>query len=349
MPDETCEVEVELNDSGPLKYVSDEMISGHVRVVARAETNCEKLTLNLRRTIHGAGNTRTDIVKTEPLFSGKWEAGEAYDYPFELTLPGGPVSYRGHHLNIDWDLVAAAENQNAADASTTAEFHLQPGPTDSFSLGSVTEEAHLSTPVKRENGIFWPAVWFGGIAIIIGLVLAFQLRQAPTGVLALIIVGSSAFGAWCVYRGLKNYLAEKRLGDVDVEVSPNRVAPGESITCNVMIRPAGASTLNQVSLTVEAFELVTQDQGTYQASYRHTVHEETKASEPTADKTLEKASPTTVSETFSIPESAPCSFEENDNRLIWKTTVCIDIPYFPDWERDERFIVAPPAGNSPSN
>ena len=52
-------------------------------------------------------------------------AGERREFPFRFEVPGGPVTYRGTYLNLDWYLTAHAKGGLLQHLKAEQDFLLQ--------------------------------------------------------------------------------------------------------------------------------------------------------------------------------------------------------------------------------
>ena len=121
-----CELEI-VFDNDKREYHVGDTVKGKVNVKVNASCQCDKLTLDHQWRTHGRGNRAQGRVDSENLFSGQWDTPGTYAYPFELILPAGPLTYRGHHINVDWYLNARADIPWAIDPKAEEEVILTRG------------------------------------------------------------------------------------------------------------------------------------------------------------------------------------------------------------------------------
>ncbi len=109
-------------------YHPGEPITGYVEVQVDRECICRRLRLTVGWRTQGQGELKSGSQHTGVLFSGTWAAGETYRYPFSVTLPNGPYTYRGHLLNVIWSAEARAETSWLKNPQTTEDFTFTAGP-----------------------------------------------------------------------------------------------------------------------------------------------------------------------------------------------------------------------------
>jgi hypothetical protein len=347
MLDGNCDVTIELN-SDEKTFKSHETLTGKVIVEVSDDVACDGLTVSVGWKTHGRGNVANQIVRTDTLYAGDWKGGETYEYPFELELPDGPFTYRGVYLNIDWELTANADIPWAFDPSDKVEFVLKPGEVSNFSLGGTTRDEYRQQLPDDDSTISWVALIFGLVMIISGLVPLGISVSSGSILPFLFSVPFIGFGGWSLYQSLQNYVAEKRLGDVDIDLSSNRVTPGETVACTVSMRPNGSVDLNAINLTLKGVEKVVSGHGTNSTTYRSKLHEEQIVVDDAINTTISGGKTVEFSEDITLPETAPFSFDASDNDVIWRIESHIDVPGWPDWEHNELLMVAPFGGDGPT-
>lgn len=334
-----CSVQIEV-DNQSTTLSADDTIEGRVVIYVSDDVTCNGLVLTMGWETHGRGNHDGASAHQVTLFAGEWNADETYEYEFELKLPPGPFTYRGEYLNVDWKLEATADIPWAFDPSDTYEFNLEPGRASDVFVGTEPPDAHLDDQSDDDSTVSLFALGFGIAFIAMGGLLAalFALEGSTYGML----VGAlfAGLGIWGTFYSLKNYFAEKKLGDVDVDVSTHRVSPGETISGEVTLRPREKVSLNEVLVTLHALEKVISGHGTDRSTYTHSVHVAQFIEDDSAETDLTTGR-TSFPFSFTIPEDAPYTFIASDNELIWRLEYHIDVPSWPDWEYQEKIVVTP--------
>jgi hypothetical protein len=78
-------------------------VTGRVVTVAGSDLRCRKVRISYSWRTHGKGDRdkggADKLMLAEEVFLTK---GERQDFSFRFKVPVGPVTYHGHHLNVDW-------------------------------------------------------------------------------------------------------------------------------------------------------------------------------------------------------------------------------------------------------
>lgn len=339
----SCDVDVEL-DRDDHVYTPDETLSGRVIVEAEDDVECEALVLKRMWEARALGDEKRGVETVETLFSGTWRAGETREYPFEVPLAPGPYTYEGENLDVGWVLRARAEI-GFVDTWGDAGFALEPGASDEYVPGD--EEAFREAREKGGASVSWGWVVLGAMLLALGILLAvgsgLEGNLQPGTLAAFVALG--ALGLGVAYKGTRTYLAEKRLGDVRVRVSPREVEPGDEVTCRVRLPEEAEGTLSGLQLELAGREIA--GKGGSKARNRVTeLHGETVVPDGVEGLELERGRAEEFSARFRIPESAPYSFYAPHNRVEWTITARIAPRSRPTWTREEHLVVRPAAGGT---
>ncbi len=122
-----CDLTIELDQSTDVFHPGDE-ISGHVVVRTDQDVRCDGLDVELNWRTHGRGSVASGDAQTIRLFEGEWADLTNLRYSFQFTVPGGPVTYHGHYLNVAWTVRAHADIPWKFDPKAEVEFALTSGP-----------------------------------------------------------------------------------------------------------------------------------------------------------------------------------------------------------------------------
>ena len=98
-------------------------LSGRVRVKSDDMVPCRRLIVRAGWHTDGRGDTDYEHCMERTLFEGELMPGEQ-EYPFECTLPDGPMSYAGHHINIVWEVQAQLDLAWKRDPAASSKFYL---------------------------------------------------------------------------------------------------------------------------------------------------------------------------------------------------------------------------------
>ncbi|HKL87759.1 MAG TPA: hypothetical protein VJ884_02065 [Salinibacter sp.] len=335
-----CDIRVEL-DENDRTYQAGDTVTGTVHVEVNNDCQCDDLILALEWHTHGRGNTVEHRVGQQSLFRGEWAAGEHHQYDVEMELPPGPYTYHGEYLNVDWRLTAEADIPWAMDPSAEQELLLEPsGTEDHFQAGDEDVVERASASGDDDQAISWGGVVFGIIFLGMGLPFLYYSLSSMQMMMGLFSAPFVAVGGFLVYRSVRNALAERRLGSVNVQLDPAETHPGERMRCRVSMEPPSTVDLNEITVRLHGYERVVSGHGTNKTTYTHTVHDETTSIRASQQATIHGAFRTFEAET-SLPDSAPFSFHADDNELKWEVEIHVDVPNWPDWSHTEPLTVRP--------
>lgn len=350
-----CTLSIEL-DRPEGTYRPGEEVSGQVVVKADEEVTHYGLTLQWRWRASGRGSTNSgQATSIEMAPAGSLAEGETQTYHFSFEAPTEPFSYEGHHFGIRWQISAELDTPGPFDVEATCGFALEPDPEASerpYTLGGaeVTEE---TDPEKtRQFGI---KVFYG---CMVGLALPlflFGLLMIWGGVRGLDAGGWKAYvffgaGGFAIVAALAlagaaayKYISERGFETVDARLEPWSVRPGELVRLKLRVVPAVEMEVETVRATLLGREEVVKRNHSSDRSddrFRHTVHE--KQLEVGARRTtLQPGVPVEWEATFRIPDDAPLSFVDDDNRLEWIVKPLVEITGRPDWSTSLGLIVRP--------
>lgn len=337
-----CDIWIELDEQGKVLEPGD-TVSGTVYVEVNKDCRCDGLQLNLEWYTHGRGNGTGATAGGKMLFHGEWAEGQRHEYPFELEMPPGPYTYRGHYLNVDWRLKATADIPWALDPKGEQELLLRPSGRESTYLpGESGAAARELTGSSDDKTISWGGLLFGGLFLAAGLLVMIMVLTNPQDGYfpALFGLPFAGIGGWMVYRSSRNFFSEMRLGDVDVHLDTDEVTPGGELRCRVVLRPSGSVELNNISVELHGYERVVSGHGTNKSTYTHTVHSGEELVRDSVQTTL-RGEPTEYAVELEVPQTAPFTFHAHENHLKWEVEVHVDVPGWPDWTHAEPLTVRP--------
>ena len=347
-------------------------VSGTLAVEVETACDCDGLSLERYWQTHGQGNPIKGAVERLSLFTGPWEANASYSYPFEFVLPAGPLSYHGEKLNVDWYLEAAADLPWAIDPTARVDLlllerqgdpqvvsqgehwrtrstrfeelrgqrvqALPEGWTDEVSRELMAGRGGFTTAGQLGQRVFVGVVLF--MLVLCALLLGFGIAAAgPLGLLVglfpTLICGGVLFFL------LRNRLAERKLGPVEVSIGPARVlGPGDELTVEVGFTPKVPVEINSIEVELLGEERVVRGSGSNRRTFKHTIDK--RREQLTGAIRVAAGEPFHRALALSIQSSAPASFSVRDNTLSWTLKLHIDIPRWPDWNRIEELLVLPP-------
>ncbi|MFB6374363.1 MAG: hypothetical protein ABEN55_14880 [Bradymonadaceae bacterium] len=343
MMSKDCNIRLEIDGDSPPVVEDTEPITGTLYVEVGEEVQCNGLMLTQKWETHGKGNTDSGQGHRVALFEQEqWRPGQSYEYPFEMKLPPGPYTYRGHYINIDWTLEASADFPWALDPSAERDFVLEPGGRDNYVPGHGDTQDLVADEPGGQAAISWIGLLFSLVFVAAGLGVGYMgiAQSAGFGAVAfaLAFIGGGLFG---VYMSIRNYFAEMQLGDVEVEMHPDVAIPGDELECRFRMAPQQTVDLERATVQLTGKEQATYGHGTDSTTYTQTIHDETAVPEDSVDTQLQPNGPKEFVTTLPVPDSAPYTFDTSDNDIQWQIVFKLEIPTWPDWSHTEKILVRP--------
>ncbi len=335
-----CELTITI-DKPDRTVAPGERITGIVQVRADADVPCNGLTVTREWSTHGKGNRCTGGSETLTLFKGAWSADEAVTYEWAFDVPAGPVTYHGHFLNVDWYIRARADVPWAIDAKAEEEFIVVPGRAE-MQLGPEHKAPDAAKPGQASPGCAFAVgmvFLLVGLAIfIVGLVV---LNQQTCGGLITLVFGFvfGLIGGAVAYGAIRNTLAQRTLGAVDVGFSSRAVRKGDALGVSAKFTPRAAADVTRVTARLIGRERVISGSGTNKTTHTHGLHEQTV--EVSGATRLVPGQPVELTASLPVPVNAAPTFAASENYLEWLVTVHFDLPGRPDWEQDYPIDVVP--------
>ena len=319
-----CELTIELDDPERTR-IAGEPIKGTVVVRAEQSVNCKGLDVACVWATHGRGNIQRGEIDGKTLFSGSWDAGLEYRYPFELNTAAWPPTYYGTFLNVSQMVEARAKLPWSFDPKTSVEFPVV----------ATTSPEDLAPVDNKRAGSSSMIGWVIGIIILIVFIplLIMALGMALVFLVPIALIGGGLFWFFRVF------LPSRVTGPVECDVKPLRVAAGESLAGSLKFAPPRDLKINGIQFKVTAKEKCVSGSGSNRSTHVHTVLEtfHTLAKEGQ----LPYGMPQSFDFKFPLPENAPPSLKFTENELIWEGEMRIDIPSWPDWTKTFKLTVTP--------
>lgn len=333
-----CDLHIVFDDEDRT-YKIGEAVTGKIQILAHDEFQCRKITLTRAWKTRGRGNQASggeeEIVFAE---EEKFLAGEVKEIPFQFSALRGPVSYEGHLLNVEWHLRGQVDIPLAADVVTEEKFLLVPGqPSEEVVLGSEmpSHDSPQTDSSFRER--LTRAQMLAAPFLIIGLLMIFAGGSKVIPMLIGVMV--AGFGAWHLFILLRNQLAQRKLGRVEVGLDPVKVRAGNSVECKFLFHTQDARRLNRIVATLKGEERVASGGGGLKNTHTHTIYET--AFERSNENAIAVADKMQIILPVQIPPTAPSTFYAPDNALNWSIRVQIEIPGWPDWVQAFPITVLP--------
>ena len=315
-------------------------VKGRVRVDVLEDVEFRELQVRFLWYTEGKGNRVTGEGGTESLArSGKWLMGTSHGFSFEITAPGGPLSYGGKLLKVLWVLDARLDRsllRPEVVESIPVLLYGTPDP-EHASLGPVPQEKARLEAVKRGRVRSWVTV--GSIFLLIGIFYGaangWDLRTPGRLMVFLLVTG----GLFITLKGFWGRLGWGKLGEPTVQLSTTEARRGEEIRFSVSVRPEQRTELRSLEAILECEERVVHGHGQYQSRHKRTVFEQRLAL--AQDLVIEPHRGFTKKGTLTLPRDGSPSFGAPSNQVIWWLRFQGDIVGWPDWKEPILLTVWP--------
>jgi len=318
-----CDLSIEIADSQD-KYFGGQTVRGTVVVRVDSDVRCKGLQVQTAWATHGYGNIDQGVGESVILFEGEWTAGETYRYDFELKVARWPPTYHGHYLNVD----------HAVEARASIPWSFDPKASELIHVTAVDgPEAKLDSSTNQATGAAGAGCAIVG-TVFVGIFLVVMLLNPFAWILAG-IVGLVGGGWWVFFR----YLPRVALGKVQYQLQTNRLAPGEEVVGELVLRPKRNVRLNRIVWKITAEEVCVSGSGSNRTTRRHSLHEQ--ELEVVGATTLTAEQETRIPLRFTLPDQPFYSLDLSDNDLTWNTHLRVDIPRWPDYVDKASFLVVP--------
>jgi len=322
-----CDISIRY-DQPDRTYRGGDTVSGEVHIQVNKDTTSNGIQLTHYWKTHGYGNTDSGAEKIEMLAGdSELRAGEDMAFPFSFVAECQPLTYRGHHINIDHYVKVAVDVPWAIDPKDEEEFILLPGKRPPEVTGQRDEIVVFTSKssMKLPPGCLKAVYVFVAIALAMMAVAFFWLIP-----IVLLVLG--AFWA-------RKKMLASRLGKVELQTPHLVVGVGEDWPLELQFTPKKNCQINGIEVKIRCRESATSGSGTNSTTRHHTVLEKMHV--------LESAGELTAGELFDqrysvpFPETGAYSLNEGSNKIEWTVEVRIDIPAFPDWKSKQTVQVLP--------
>jgi len=318
-----CDLSIELDDPDQV-HSEQGTVSGTVHVHARSEVRCKGLTVSSTWKTHGRGNVTTGTAGELVVFEGQWSAGETAQYRFELPVNPWPPSYHGHLMNVDHYVEARADVPWAFDPKASTSFLVIPDRHDFQAQTLATKPRNV-----KQAGPFATAV----IVIVLLVIGGMFLLLSPFFLILMVPVGLIGGLIYLFKKVLPRWV----LGHVDLQWQGDTFHRGETVHGRLMIRPKKEVQIQEIRVELQGMERCVSGSGTNRTTHTHTFLTVPRAVSPAAR--LRAHTEHLFDCSFEIPDDAPLSIDLSDNEVLWKRTVRVDLPRWPDWVQESEFVV----------
>lgn len=330
-----CNLKIEL-DSAAETCLGGQPISG--RVIVETDELCETkgVALSLGYFTHGRGNRFSKELETLTLYSGSLQGVQSF--PFKLTPPNGPATYHGEIVSLDWQLQARVDLPWKLDPKANLPLTLAPNPDAPYVSGNDTGVQQAARVVHQLGKFAGCALVFLVPFFAAGLWMLWNAFSEP---FPYIIMGPMFLGVPSVmaFLLLRNSIAEKKLGGVELTVDPEQVRPGESAQVILRFTPQSELRCNHIALVLRCYERAVSGSGTREQTHRHELY---KQPVPLCDaRTLHRGEPIELDATITLPATLPPTLALPANAVCTEIEVRVDIPRWPDWVQTLPVWVTP--------
>jgi len=323
-----CDISIDFDRSNRT-YRGGETVTGTVGIRVNQEINCNGVKLTHFWKTHGYGNSDSGDKHEEILTeSCQLRAGETLEFSFSILSECHPVTYHGHHINIDHYVRVEVDVPWAFDPKLEEEYILLPGKRPPHLTGRRDEIVEVKKKTATEiTSIGGKIVVF----LIFGLLLV-ALSFVMIMLVPLLVVGGLGYWIW-------KKMIKSRVGNVELKTEHLIAAPGEPWPLELGFTSRKSFNINGITVKVQGRESATSGGGTNKTTQHHTVFEEVHTLHPAGQ--IIGGEPILKQVHIDLPETEAFSFDGGDNEVEWSAEVRIDMPLFPDWKERKVFQIVP--------
>jgi hypothetical protein len=283
----------------------------------------------------------------QKLFKGAWTAG-TYSYPFEISVPHGPFTYKGHIFDVTWHLGARVRASGGEEARTEEGIVVIPVKKTSEAGGPKNSGEVVYTQSARSLKGFFV---FSFLLFLVGFFVGWRNSPFAEGTDGgLFLFGGvipMVLGLGLFFCSTWQALVNKRINKAEVRLGSRVVRRGDKIPCSLTFHANLPFEVEKVSATLTAEEIVDFRHSSSKSSGKFRKHLLYEASHelPLAVKQVPANVPVRVQGDVPVPEDIPCSINlmESDEgmALRWRLDLNIGMKNWPDWLHLEDITVVP--------
>ncbi len=318
-----CDIAIEF-DRADRRYRGGETVSGRVHVQVNSGMTSKGITLTRLWKTHGYGNVDSGERIKELLDSeSRFAAGESRTYAFSFVADLQPLTYRGHHINIDHYVRVDVDVPWAFDPSHEEEFVLLPGKVPAEMTGRRDEIIDFEVEAPSNTSAL-PTVIVGVVVLMLVFLAVWLLP------IFLVLIGIF----W-----VRRRMVVRRLGEVRLSTPRLVVGTGEDWPLELEFTPKKSFRINGIEVRIQCQEAATTGNGTSRSTRKHLVHDEMHVLKPAGQ--LSAGEKYHESLAVPLPDTIAHSFSESNNKITWTAEVRIDIPMYPDWASSKSLQLLP--------
>ena len=272
-----CDITIEY-DRPDRTYQGGETVTGQVHVDVNRDLTSQGIKLTRCWKTHGYGNTdRGEQVEVMLDTDSQLKAGETRTYPFSFVADLQPLTYRGHHINIDHYVGVEVDVPWAIDPRQEEEYVLIAGEIPAEITGRRDEIIDFTPEDSAETTLVAKVVGYTilGVFLIVLGTIAIWLLPVVVPVVA-IFYGIVWF---------RKKLVVSRLGDVHLSTPHLIVSSGESWPLDLKFTPRKHTRIKGIRVKFHCRESATSGSGTNKKTRRHTLHDVLHTLEPAGNLT----------------------------------------------------------------
>ena len=328
-----------------------EVVRGHVRATVPHDCSAAALVVVLYcKGFYESKNFKATTEKEnieQKLFKGAWTEG-TYEYSFEIVVPHGPFTYRGHIFEVTWHVGARARASGGEDVKTEMEIIVQPAKRASDTGGPRNSGEVVYTQSARSLKGFFV---FSFLIFLVGLFVGWRNSPFAEGTDGgLFFFGGvipMVLGLALLFCTIWQTLVNKRIKKAEVRLGSRVVRRGDKIPCSLTFHANLPFEVEKITATLTAEEIVDFRHSSSKSSGKFCKHLLYEASHelPLAVKQVQANVPVRVQGDVPVPEDIPCSINlmESDEGMAvrWRLDLNIWMKNWPDWLHLEDITVVP--------
>ncbi len=335
-----------------------EEITGEVRVRVNKDCKCKGLVLRASWRTSGKGDANFGPGSAVTLFQGTWKAGQQQIYRFSLPTTGGPCTYEGKLISINWTLWAQADIPWALDPKDKKPFWLDPGPVSNYYAGASFKRPSSRSESKSRNQQILLGTIIASLCFMSGL--QHLVHSDFHGIRLLFEAFGFLLGAGVAsFQPVRRLLASRKLGKVSVYIPYYVIHPGGVLPVKVTMEGGKGQVVKNIFAKLKCIEAATYRRRRMGTSSSHrtresvTVHQTvfsrkfTTSIDGAGRRAMSQGRALQKDLQVNIPDDAFPSFTFGYNRLTWQLSVQIEIPGWPDWKKTMEIAVLPSRSYKP--
>lgn len=305
------------NDNDGEPVAAGSTLRGRIEVTARSPLKSATVGVELGWVTAEQRSAEVRPVRRTQIYCGPLSG--ASSHPFALTVPGGPITYHGKHIKLDWQLTGRVTVPLYLDSVDAVPITVAPGPV-SYHAGRVPwPAAKQSVKEQIEDAM---SGWFAallGLLLTAGPLLISSGLEHPSSRLRVL------WGAFCLLFvavsliiEIRRRIADQALGPRQLVLSPQPVAAGQTLQVRLRLQPHRATAIAGIKIRLTGAETVTRGDNEASWTETHVFYDQTIAA--AAESQLPAGERFEPSASFELPATAPPSLRVPFNFIDWTIT-----------------------------